>query len=112
MPWNDLWNVNLGPLILETLHYPSGTFIDEVRWRQDDPISGVSAGPDPVTAATEDSPVSRQHSAVPFSHQSAIQPTKKGAPKGALYELDRFWLSQRWLSSPSGSCSALPHSCG
>ena len=28
----DLWTVSFGPLILGTLHYPSNTFIDEVRW--------------------------------------------------------------------------------
>ncbi|HEY6084663.1 MAG TPA: integrase core domain-containing protein [Nitrospira sp.] len=34
---DDIWTVNFGPLVLGTLHYPSNTFIDEVRWK--------SAGP-------------------------------------------------------------------
>lgn len=29
---DDMWTVNFGPLVLGTLHYPSNTFIDEVRW--------------------------------------------------------------------------------
>lgn len=28
----EMWMVSFGPLILGTLHYPSNTFIDEVRW--------------------------------------------------------------------------------
>jgi hypothetical protein len=34
---DDIWIVNIGPLILGTLHYPSNTFIDEVRWKPADP---------------------------------------------------------------------------
>lgn len=34
---DDLWTVSFGPLLLGTLHYPSSTFIDEVRWRTVDP---------------------------------------------------------------------------
>ena len=34
---DDLWIVSFGPLVLGTLHYPSGTFIDEVRWKSNDP---------------------------------------------------------------------------
>ncbi len=30
---DDLWTVSFGPLTLGTLHYPSNTFIDEVRWK-------------------------------------------------------------------------------
>lgn len=29
----DLWTVSFGPLALGTLHYPSNTFMDEVRWK-------------------------------------------------------------------------------
>lgn len=34
---DDLWTVSFGPLVLGTLHYPSCTFIDEVRWKTADP---------------------------------------------------------------------------
>lgn len=30
---DDIWGINFGPLILGTFHYPSNTFIDEVRWK-------------------------------------------------------------------------------
>lgn len=33
----DIWAVTFGPLLLGTLHYPSNTFIDEVRWKSGDP---------------------------------------------------------------------------
>ena len=33
----DMWTVSFGPLILAILHYPSSTFIDEVRWKPNDP---------------------------------------------------------------------------
>ena len=33
---DDLWSVAFGPLLLGTIHYPSGTFIEEVRWNADD----------------------------------------------------------------------------
>lgn len=33
----DIWTVSFGPLVLGTLHYPSNTFIDEVRWKSADP---------------------------------------------------------------------------
>lgn len=34
---DDMWTVNFGPLVLGTLHYPSNTFIDEVRWASGEP---------------------------------------------------------------------------
>ena len=34
---DGLWTVSFGPLVLGSLHYPSNTFIDEVRWKQNDP---------------------------------------------------------------------------
>lgn len=34
---DDLWTVSFGPLVLGTIHYPSSTFIDEVRWKSNDP---------------------------------------------------------------------------
>jgi len=33
---DDMWTVSFGPLILGTFHYPSATFIDEVRWTTTD----------------------------------------------------------------------------
>ena len=33
----DMWTVSFGPLILGTFHYPSNTFIDEVRWAPGEP---------------------------------------------------------------------------
>lgn len=36
----DMWTVSFGPLILGTLHYPSSTFVDEVRWKPVDPAPG------------------------------------------------------------------------
>jgi putative transposase len=33
----DLWTVSFGPLLLGTFHYPSNTFIDEVRWAPHEP---------------------------------------------------------------------------
>jgi len=34
---DELWTVSFGPLVLGTLHYPSSTFINDVRWKSDDP---------------------------------------------------------------------------
>lgn len=34
---DDLWTVSFGPLVLGTIHYPSSTFIGEVRWKSNDP---------------------------------------------------------------------------
>jgi hypothetical protein len=34
---DDMWIVSFASLILGTLHYPSNTFIDEVRWKPVDP---------------------------------------------------------------------------
>jgi transposase InsO family protein len=34
---DGLWEVSFGPLTLGTLHYPSSTFIDEVRWKPTHP---------------------------------------------------------------------------
>jgi len=33
----DLWRVSLGPLTLGTYHEPSNSFIDEVRWKDEEP---------------------------------------------------------------------------
>lgn len=41
----DLWAVSFGPLLLGTLHYPSNTFIDEVRWKSADPPPQEERGP-------------------------------------------------------------------
>jgi hypothetical protein len=32
---DEVWTVSFGPLVLGTLHHPSSTFIDEVRWKSD-----------------------------------------------------------------------------
>ena len=34
---DDLWSVSFGDLVLGTIHYPSSTFIGEVRWKPDAP---------------------------------------------------------------------------
>lgn len=34
---DDLWTVSFGPLMLGTLHYQSGTFIDDVSWKTVEP---------------------------------------------------------------------------
>ena len=34
---DDIWTVSFGPLLLGTFHYPSNTFIDEVRWKPNEP---------------------------------------------------------------------------
>ncbi len=55
---DDLWTVSFGPLVLGTLHYPSSTFIDEVRWKTNDPPpeEARKAGTVPTTT-TEDLPM-------------------------------------------------------
>lgn len=55
---DDLWTVSFGPLVLGTLHYPSSTFIDEVRWKSDDtPPKDVRKAKTATTAMTEDLPM-------------------------------------------------------
>jgi putative transposase len=56
---DDLWTVSFGPLIVGTLHYPSSTFIDDVRWKMSDtpPEEDRKAEPAP-TPMTEDLPIS------------------------------------------------------
>jgi transposase InsO family protein len=55
---NDLWTVSFGPLLLGTLHYPSSTFIDEVRWKSDDtPPEEDREAEIATTPATEDLPM-------------------------------------------------------
>lgn len=48
----DLWTVSFGPLTLGTLHYPSSTFIGEVRWKsggtppkEGDKAEGITRSP-------------------------------------------------------------------
>lgn len=56
---DDLWTVNLGPLMLGTLHYPSSTFIDEVRWKTADPPPEEARRSEvAATTVTEDLPMS------------------------------------------------------
>jgi putative transposase len=56
---DDLWTVSFGPLILGTLHYPSSTFIDEVRWKTAEPPPQEDRKAEKTTAAmTEDLPMS------------------------------------------------------
>lgn len=56
---DDLWTVSLGPLMLGTLHYPSSTFIDEVRWKTADPPPEEARGAEvAATTVTEDLPMS------------------------------------------------------
>lgn len=54
----DLWTVSFGPLTLGTLHYPSNTFMDEVRWKSNDSPQeeGKEAG-DIARTATEGLPI-------------------------------------------------------
>lgn len=54
----DLWTVSFGPLILGTLHYPSNTFIDEVRWKPNQPTPEEENKPEPkAEAMSEDLPI-------------------------------------------------------
>ena len=56
---DDLWTVSFGPLVLGTLHYPSSTFIDEVRWKTADPPPEEEKKAEATTATmTEDLPMS------------------------------------------------------
>jgi hypothetical protein len=55
---DELWTVSFGPLILGTLHYPSSTFIDDVRWKSDDPPPEEDRKPETEpTPMTEDLPM-------------------------------------------------------
>lgn len=55
---DDLWTVSFGPLVLGTLHYPSSTFIGEVRWKSNDTTPKEDRKARTVTtAATEDLPM-------------------------------------------------------
>ena len=55
----DMWTVSFGPLILGTLHYPSSTFIDEVRWKPVDPPPQEERKAEAPTATmTKDLPMS------------------------------------------------------
>jgi putative transposase len=55
---DDLWTVSFGPLVLGTLHYPSSTFIDEVRWKSNDPPPQEDRKAQTVTTlTTEDLPM-------------------------------------------------------
>lgn len=56
---DDLWTVSFGPLVLGTLHYPSSTFIDEVRWKANEPAPREDRKARTVTTpTTEDLPMS------------------------------------------------------
>lgn len=55
----DLWTVNFGPLVLGTLHYQSGTFIDEVHWKTfETPLTEDGKAGTTTTTAPADLPVS------------------------------------------------------
>ncbi|MEO8578538.1 MAG: integrase core domain-containing protein [Gemmatimonadales bacterium] len=55
---DDLWTVSFGTLVLGTLHYPSSTFIDEVRWKPNDTTPEENRKALTVTTlATEDLPM-------------------------------------------------------
>jgi transposase InsO family protein len=55
---DDMWALSFGPLMLGTIHYPSSTFIEEVRWRDDDPAPEDEKKPDGKTGKlTEDLPI-------------------------------------------------------
>jgi putative transposase len=54
---DDLWTVSFGPLVLGTLHYPSSTFIDEVRWKSDDSQPKEDRKSEAATTITEDLPM-------------------------------------------------------
>lgn len=54
----DMWTVSFGPLMLGTLHYPSSTFIDEVRWKPYEPPPEEKKKPDGKSNnTTEDLPI-------------------------------------------------------
>lgn len=55
---DDMWTVSFGPLLLGTLHYPTNTFIEEVRWKSADPPPQEERGPVPkTTTPTEGLPI-------------------------------------------------------
>jgi transposase InsO family protein len=54
---DDLWTVSFGPLVLGTLHYPSSTFIDDVRWKSDDSQPKEDRKSEAATTITEDLPM-------------------------------------------------------
>lgn len=55
---DELWTVSFGPLILGTLHYPSSTFIDDVRWKSDDtPPEEDKKAETAAATVTEDLPM-------------------------------------------------------
>jgi hypothetical protein len=55
---DELWTVSFGPLVLGTLHYPSSTFIDDVRWKSDDtPTEENRKAETAATTMTEDLPL-------------------------------------------------------
>lgn len=55
---DDLWTVSFGPLVLGTFHYPSNTFIDEVRWKAQEPPPREEEKPIATTkTATEGLPI-------------------------------------------------------
>jgi len=54
---DDLWTVSFGPLVLGTLHYPSSTFIDDVRWKSDDSQPKEDRKSEAATTMTEDLPM-------------------------------------------------------
>lgn len=54
---DDLWTVSFGPLVLGTLHYPSSTFIDDVRWKSDDSQPKEDRKSEVATTITEDLPM-------------------------------------------------------
>jgi hypothetical protein len=55
---DDLWAVSFGPLVLGTLHYPSSTFIDDVRWKSEDSPPKEDRKAEPAaTTTTEDLPM-------------------------------------------------------
>jgi len=56
---DDLWEVGFGPLSLGTLHYPSSTFIEEVRWNSNNPAPKEDRKAETATAlVTKDLPMS------------------------------------------------------
>jgi transposase InsO family protein len=55
---DELWTVSFGSLVLGTLHYPSSTFIDDVRWKPDDPPPEEDRKAETTaTTTTEDLPM-------------------------------------------------------
>lgn len=56
---DDLWTVSFGPLVLGSLHYPSSTFIDEVRWKAaDTPPEEDKKAEETTVPPTRDLPMS------------------------------------------------------